>query len=211
MSTLQTFSTGRQAIAGIPVAELAEQFGTPTYVYDEAVILERIKQLRAFDVIRYAQKANSNLAILDLMRRQDVLVDAVSAGEVHRAISAGYGYGGSPPQIVYTADIFDRAALELVVKHDIHCNLGSPDMINQLGDRTPGRKHPRSRLEEIDPDDDLGETRQDVQPFGVRELRRHDRDEEVGTQQMHEARDAEVRGEEIEERLSKSVHLTQPR
>ena len=38
----------------------------------------------SFDVIRYAQKACSNLAILDLMRRQGVLVDAVSAGEIQR-------------------------------------------------------------------------------------------------------------------------------
>ena len=40
--------------------------------------------------IRYAQKANSNLAILDLMRRHGVLVDAVSAGEIQRALAAGY-------------------------------------------------------------------------------------------------------------------------
>ena len=67
-------------IAGIPVRDLARDFGTPTYVYDAATIVARIAQLRRFDVIRYAQKANSNLAVLDLMRRHGVLVDAVSAG-----------------------------------------------------------------------------------------------------------------------------------
>ena len=62
-------------------------------------------------MIRYAQKACSNLAILDVMRRHDVLVDAVSAGEIHRALAAGYVPAGNPPQIVYTADIFDHEAM----------------------------------------------------------------------------------------------------
>jgi asparagine synthase (glutamine-hydrolysing) len=66
-------------IAGVPVGEIAQQFGTPTYVYDATKIVERINDLRQFDFIRYAQKACSNLAILDLVRRHGVLVDAVSA------------------------------------------------------------------------------------------------------------------------------------
>lgn len=139
MPTVGTFSTLRQEIAGLSVSALAEQFGTPTFVYDAAKIVERIEDLKDFDVIRYAQKANSNLAVLDLVRRHGVLVDSVSAGEIHRALAAGYAPTGDPPPIVYTADIFDRDALELVVEHNIEVNVGSPDMINQLGDVAPGR------------------------------------------------------------------------
>lgn len=139
MPTLPSFETLRSEIAGIDVYELARQFGTPTYVYDAAKIVERIQDLAAFDLVRYAQKACSNIAILDLMRRQGVVVDAVSAGEIHRALAAGYKPGGEPPQIVYTADIFDREALDLVVEHNLHVNCGSPDMITQLGERAPGR------------------------------------------------------------------------
>jgi len=128
----------RQEIAGIPVIELARQFGTPTFVYDGRLIQRRINDLRVFDTIRYAQKANSNLAVLDLVRREGVLVDAVSAGEVGRAKAAGYVLGGEPPAIVYTADIFDREALDLVVSEGIHVNCGSPDMIAQYGERAPG-------------------------------------------------------------------------
>jgi len=137
--TPPTFATTRTEIAGIDVYKLAHEFGTPTYIYDAAKIVERINDLAAFDVVRYAQKACSNLAILDLVRRHNVVVDAVSAGEIRRALAAGYKAGGEPPQIVYTADIFDRDALELVVQHDIHVNCGSPDMITQLGERAPGR------------------------------------------------------------------------
>lgn len=139
MPTVGPFLTSRQDIAGVPVAELARQYGTPTYVYDAAKIVERINDLKKFDVIRFAQKACSNVAILALARRHGVLVDAVSAGEVHRAMLAGYRVGAEPPQIVYTADIFDRESLDLVVKHNIPVNVGSLDMIDQLGTRAPGR------------------------------------------------------------------------
>src|SRR5580698_5331845 len=132
------FDTLRSEIAGVSVAKLADQFGTPTFVYDAASIVERINDLKAFDVIRYAQKACSNLAILDLIRRHGVLVDAVSAGEIGRAIAAGYKPQGDPPPIVYTADIFDSESLDLVLQHGLHVNCGSPDMIDQLGQRAPG-------------------------------------------------------------------------
>jgi diaminopimelate decarboxylase len=127
-------------VAGIPVRDLARDFGTPTYVYDAATIVARAAQLRRFDVVRYAQKANSNLAVLDLMRRHGVLVDAVSAGEIQRALAAGYPVTGDPPPIVFTADVFDREALDLVVEHGIPVNCGSPEMIDQYGERAPGRE-----------------------------------------------------------------------
>jgi diaminopimelate decarboxylase len=130
----------RLEIAGVPVADLVRDHGTPTYVYDAGVIEQRIADLATFDVIRYAQKANSNLAVLDLCRRHGVLVDAVSAGEIHRALLAGYAAQGDPPPIVYTADIFDRESLELVLEYGISVNCGSSDMIDQYGERAPGGK-----------------------------------------------------------------------
>lgn len=140
MPQVGPFLTLRHEIAGVPVRDLAAEFGTPTYVYDEAKIVERIGDLKQFDVIRYAQKANSNLAILDICRRHGVVVDAVSAGEIRRALAVGYSPAGHPHGIVYTADIFDREALDLVVEHNIHVNCGSPEMLDQLGERAPGRE-----------------------------------------------------------------------
>jgi len=140
MPTPPVFSTSRTRIAGIPVTELARRFGTPTFVYDAAKIVERLADLRAFDYVRYAQKACSNLAVIDLLRRHGALVDTVSAGEVRRALAAGYAPEGTPPPIVYTADIFDAEALDLVVQKKIHVNCGSPDMIAQYGSRAPGRE-----------------------------------------------------------------------
>lgn len=138
MLTVPTFSNSRTDICGLRISELAAKFGTPLYVYDAESIRRRVEDLAAFDVVRYAQKASSNLAILDRVRKQGVVVDAVSAGEIKRAIAAGYSTQPGSHDIVYTADIFDREALDLIVEHGLPVNCGSPDMISQLGERRPG-------------------------------------------------------------------------
>ncbi|MFQ5699760.1 MAG: diaminopimelate decarboxylase [Myxococcota bacterium] len=138
MSSARRFPALRHEIAGISVEALAREFGTPLWVYDTETIARQLERLRAFDVVRYAQKANGSLAILDQLRRLGARVDAVSAGEVHRALAAGFKGGDEAHSIVYTADLFDRDALELVLKHRIHVNCGSPDMIDQYGERARG-------------------------------------------------------------------------
>jgi len=132
------FSTTQTRFAGQDIATLAKQYGTPLYLYDAEIIARRVADLAAFDVVRYAQKACGNIAILDRVRRAGGVVDAVSAGEVRRALAAGYDPHGEVPGIVYTADIFDRESLDLVSELGLHVNCGSPDMIDQLGQRRPG-------------------------------------------------------------------------
>lgn len=120
---------------------LAATHGTPLWVYDAATIRERIAALRAFDTIRYAQKANSNTHLLRLMRAEGVVVDAVSLGEIERALAAGYSARGEGvPGIVFTADLIDRATLARVVAEDIPVNAGSIDMLHQLGAAAPGHR-----------------------------------------------------------------------
>jgi len=118
---------------------LAQTFGTPLWVYDAGTIRERIAALRAFDAIRFAQKACSNTHILRLMREQGVKVDAVSRGEVLRALAAGYRADGSVhSDIVFTADLLDRETLATVIEHQVPVNAGSIDMLHQLGAASPG-------------------------------------------------------------------------
>jgi len=137
---MSPFPTLRTEIAGIPIADLARRFGTPTFVYDASMIRRRLDDLRRFDRVRYAVKACSNLAVLALVRRAGALVDTVSAFEIRRALAAGYQPTGSPPPVVYTADVFDRESLELVVAQGVHVNCGSPDMIDQYGAVASGRE-----------------------------------------------------------------------
>ena len=117
---------------------LADQFGTPRGVYDAATIRQRIAQVSNFDTVRFAQKACSNIHILQLMREQGVKVDAVSRGEILRALAAGFKAGGEPSEIVFTADLFDAATLDCVVEHGVPVNAGSIDMLRQLGPRSKG-------------------------------------------------------------------------
>ena len=117
---------------------LAKAYGTPLWIYDAATIRERIATLRHFDTIRFAQKACSNTHILRLMRQHGVKVDAVSRGEILRALQAGYETGGDA--IVFTADLLDRATLATVCAHGVPVNAGSIDMLHQLGEASPGHK-----------------------------------------------------------------------
>ncbi len=114
--------------------ELARRFGTPLYVYDAATIRARVAELAGFDRVRYAQKANPNLAVLRLLRGAGCVVDAVSAGEIERALAAGF----TPGEIVFTADLFDARALELVARHSLAVNCGSTDMLDLLAKRRSG-------------------------------------------------------------------------
>ncbi|MDH3521415.1 MAG: diaminopimelate decarboxylase [Myxococcales bacterium] len=122
------------------LARLAREHGTPFYLYDAAVIRERLASLRAFDVVRYAQKACSNLHILRLLRGEGACVDAVSLGELERAVRAGFVARGDPAGIVYTADILEEAALERVLELDVPVNAGSADMLEQIGRRRRGHR-----------------------------------------------------------------------
>ena len=122
------------------VQRLAREYGTPLYAYDADLIRERIESLCAFDVVRFAQKACSNLHILRLMRAEGVLVDAVSLGELERAVRVGYTGEGDRPGGGYTADIVTEEALDRILELDVPLNVGSADSLEQLGRRKPGHR-----------------------------------------------------------------------
>lgn len=117
---------------------LPQRFGCPVWAYDADIISQRIGQLQHFDVIRFAQKACSNIHILRLMREQGVKVDSVSLGEIERALKAGFEPGGE--DIVFTADVLDHATLARVSELKIPVNAGSINMLEQLGQVSAG--HP---------------------------------------------------------------------
>jgi len=115
---------------------LAQHYSGPFWAYDAQIIQQRIEQLHAFDVVRFAQKACSNIHILRLMRAAGVNVDSVSLGEIERALAAGYQAGGE--EIVFTADVFDRPTLARIAELKVPVNAGSVDMLHQLGEVSPG-------------------------------------------------------------------------
>lgn len=112
----------QQFMEDVPLTTIAEQFGTPCYAYSKQAISDNFltyqTALSSRDhLICYAVKANSNIAILQLLASLGAGFDIVSRGELERVLMAG----GSPEKIVYsgvakTADDM-RRALEV----GIHC------------------------------------------------------------------------------------------
>ncbi|MDR3635838.1 MAG: diaminopimelate decarboxylase [Isosphaeraceae bacterium] len=88
------YRDGQLYCEDVPVADLAEQFGTPLYVYSQSAFLGTFNALRsafaAVDpLICYAMKANSNLGILRMMAEHGSGFDVVSGGELYRVLAAG--------------------------------------------------------------------------------------------------------------------------
>lgn len=119
---------------------LPAEFGCPVWVYDAQIVREKIAALHQFDVVRFAQKACSNIHILRLMREQGVKVDSVSLGEIERALVAGFDPKADSDAIVFTADLIDDATLARVHELNIPVNAGSVDMLEQLGQVSPGHR-----------------------------------------------------------------------
>lgn len=130
------------------LARLAEQHGTPLYVYSRAT-LER--HWHAFDqaagevehLICYAVKANSNLAVLNVLARLGSGFDIVSKGELCRVIAAG----GDPRKVVFSGVGKRVDEIQFALEQDIFCfnveSVAELERINQVaGDM--GRKAPIS-------------------------------------------------------------------
>jgi diaminopimelate decarboxylase len=121
----------------VPVEQIVKQYGTPCYVYSRAT-LER--HWRAFDsafgsyphLVCYAVKANSNIALLNLLARLGSGFDIVSLGEMQRVIAAG----GEPDKIVFSGVGKREDEILAALKAGIRCfNIevsGELDRINRL-------------------------------------------------------------------------------
>lgn len=116
------FRDGQLLAEQVSCQNIVEQFGSPTYVYSRATI-ER--HWRAFDdaikdhphLICYAVKANSNLAVLNVMARLGSGFDIVSGGELARVIEAG----GDPKKVVFSGVGKTEAEIEYALEMGIKC------------------------------------------------------------------------------------------
>lgn len=79
-----------KTLNAVNLLALPPRFGCPVWAYDANIIRQRIAQLHHFDVIRFAQKACSNIHIFRLIREQSVKVDSVSLGEIECVLWANF-------------------------------------------------------------------------------------------------------------------------
>jgi diaminopimelate decarboxylase len=130
---------GKYTIQGVDVEGLASQFGTPLYVYDASRIVTQIERLRkaysAANVkIKFAAKANTNMAILKIMRKNGVGMEAVSPGEVAIALKAGY----LPNEITFTPSGVDFSEVEDGVSKGVAINLDNLSVLKKFGEKYKG-------------------------------------------------------------------------
>ena len=152
------YRDGRMHVEDLPLDTLAERFGTPCYVYSKRAILEAWREFHDAAaghpvLICYALKANSNLAVIDLLAREGAGFDIVSAGELRRVLAAG----GKPSRTVFSGVGKSADEIREALIAGVRCfNVESQaelERINQLAGEL-GRRAPVSLR--VNPDVDAG-------------------------------------------------------
>ena len=124
----------------VPLTEIAQEFGTPTYVYSRAAIEQGYRDFSEAcagrDVlICYSVKASSNLAILNLLARLGSGFDIVSGGELARVLAAG----GSADKTVFSGVGKSEAELRAGLEAGVYCfNVESEEELDRLASIASG-------------------------------------------------------------------------
>ncbi|MBP2240737.1 diaminopimelate decarboxylase [Cytobacillus eiseniae] len=115
---------GHLEIGGVDTVKLAEQYGTPLYVYDVSLIRERARGFKkAFDdsgvkaQVAYASKAFSTIAMVQLAEDEGLSLDVVSGGELYTAIAAEF----PAERIHFHGNNKSKEELEMALQHEIGC------------------------------------------------------------------------------------------
>jgi len=140
----------------VPLADIARRHGTPTYVYSRATLT---RHYRAFDqalagaehLICYAVKANSSLAVLQVLARLGSGFDIVSGGELARVLKAG----GDPRKVVLSGVGKTAAEMRQALVTGIHCfNVESAAELARLNEIAVGLKQRAAVALRVNPDVD---------------------------------------------------------
>ena len=142
----------------LAVSEIAEQHGTPCFIYSRAT-LER--HYRAYEtalaglpnMICYAVKANSNLAVLNVLARMGAGFDIVSGGELSRVLQAG----GDPAKVIFSGLGKTVAEIQQALQAGIHCfNVESEAELARLNEVALQLGMPASISIRVNPDVEAG-------------------------------------------------------
>ena len=131
------YQAGQLHCESVALKTLAEQYGTPCYVYSASAFLDHFKAFQdglgdSSGLICYAVKANSNIAILQLLAKAGAGFDIVSIGELERVIKAG----GKPEKIVFSGVAKTEAEMQRALALGVHCfnveSLPELERLNQV-------------------------------------------------------------------------------
>lgn len=136
-----SYRNGVLCAEDLALSNIARQFGTPTYVYSKAALLENFGAYanackkhgrdENSSLICYSVKSNSNLAVLNLLAKQGSGFDIVSGGELLRVLAAG----GEARKIIFSGVGKTRDEMRLALTHDILCfNVESTAELQRLNE-----------------------------------------------------------------------------
>ncbi|MBN2433920.1 MAG: diaminopimelate decarboxylase [Spirochaetes bacterium] len=121
--------------------QLAEKYGTPLYVYNENILRERCREMKGLVdyknfSVNYSAKANSNLELLKIVNEEGLSVDAMSPGEIHAELAAGF----TADRILYISNNVSADEMRFAVDRGIMVSIDSLSQLDLYGRNFPGTK-----------------------------------------------------------------------
>lgn len=122
-------------------AELVETYGSPLYVYNEEIFRTRCREMadlvdRPNFKVNYSTKANSNLELLKIVHDEGLCADAMSPGEIHVLMEAGF----EPGEIFYIGNNVSAEEMGFAIERDITVSVDSLSQLEMVGKTHPGAR-----------------------------------------------------------------------
>ncbi len=126
---------------GVNPVKLIEEYGSPLYVYNEKILRSNCREMKnlvkypKFNV-NYSAKANSNLALLQIVQNEGLDVDAMSSGELYIETKAGF----KPSQIFYISNNVSKEEMLYAINMGVTVSVDSLAQLEQFGEINSGGK-----------------------------------------------------------------------
>lgn len=122
-------------------AELIQKYGSPLYVYNEGILRERCREMKAISnypkfQANYSVKANGNLTLLRIIREEGFCADAMSPGEIYVEEKAGF----LPEEILFISNNVSPEEMQFAIDRKILVSVDSLSQLKQYGQLNPGSK-----------------------------------------------------------------------
>ncbi len=140
MANVRTTYTDSVAFFGAEdPRELVARLGSPLYVYNEAMLRRRCRDLKGLSdypgfFVNYSAKANTNPALLRIVREEGCRADAMSPGELHLNLLAGF----RPEELLYVCNNVGADELRLAASHGLTVSVDSLSQLDLYGRVNPG-------------------------------------------------------------------------
>ncbi len=140
MSSIRsTYTDSVQFFGPTTPQALVEEFGTPLYVYSEKILRQRCRELVSMCstqgfTVNYSVKANTNPALLSIIREEGLTVDAMSPGELHMDLLAGF----TEENIFYISNNISPAEMKNAIARKLLVSVDSLSQLDLYGRLNPG-------------------------------------------------------------------------